>query len=311
MAMTEEEIVLVFSRLWWFFLTFPLRRARIRPTLDLLKCSLGARYFPVVVVYSWMRCFPQRLWWIEPRQNVHYGVIKGDVWYTTPDMLDHKYHRSYKMSFLAFEHLVSELTPFLRPTADMFVRSPVPVRKQISLVVYRLAQGLFCKAMDDLYGYGQFTLRKYTLIICKVLSPQDGLFRRYIHTPTGHRLTDTIRKFCDIIGLPNIVGAIDGTHIPLSCKPQRGLTPMPCNFFNRKKFHSVLLQAVCDSERFFWNVCARQPRGIHDAVQFAWSGLYAQLRRQNILADPILEIGGVEVRPYLLGDSAIIAVFIC
>ena len=110
--------------------------------------------------------------------------------------------------------------------------------------------------MGNLYGCGQFTIRKYTLIVCRVLSSQEGLFGRYIHTPTGHRLTDSIRKFRDITGLPNVMGAIDGTHIRLSCKPQRGLTLMPCDFFNRKFFYSVLLQVVCDLERYFWNLCA-------------------------------------------------------
>ena len=124
-------------------------------------------------------------------QNVHYDLIEGNEWHTTPDMLDCKYRKNYRMSFLAFEHLVSELTPFLRPTADMFVQPLVPITKQISLVVYWLAQGLSCKAIDDLYGCGQSIIKKYTLIICKVLSSQDGLLRRYIHAPTGHRLTDT------------------------------------------------------------------------------------------------------------------------
>ena len=71
-----------------------------------------------------------------------------------------------------------------------------------------------------------------------------------------------------------MVGAIDGIHIPLSSRPQRGLTPMLSDFFNRKKFHSVLLQAVCNSERFFWNVYAGQPGGVHDAGQFSWSKIY-------------------------------------
>ena len=103
----------------------------------------------------------------------------------------------------------------------MFVWPPVPVRKQVSLVVYRLAQGLSCKAMDNLYGCRQSTIRKYTIIVYKVLSSHEGLFGRYIHAPTGHRLTDTIRKFHDITGLLNVVGVIDGTQIPLLCKPQR------------------------------------------------------------------------------------------
>ena len=34
-------------------------------------------------------------------------------------------------------------------------------------------------------------------------------------------------------------------------KRLRGLTLMSCDFFNRKKFHSVSLQAVCDLKRFF------------------------------------------------------------
>jgi hypothetical protein len=66
-------------RLYGGFLTFPLRRACTRPTLDLMDCSVGAWYFSVVVVYFCIRHFPQRLWWIKLKQNVHYDIIVGDV----------------------------------------------------------------------------------------------------------------------------------------------------------------------------------------------------------------------------------------
>ena len=79
MATREKIIVLMFFAFMVMFLTFLLRRARIRPTLDLLECSVGTRYLSVVVVLSWMRRFPQRLCRIEPKQNVHYNVIEGDV----------------------------------------------------------------------------------------------------------------------------------------------------------------------------------------------------------------------------------------
>ena len=74
------------------------------------------------------------------------------------------------MSFMAFEHLVAELTPFLCPTTNMFVRPPIPIRKQVSLIIYRLVHGFFCKAMDNLYGCGESTIRKYISIVCSVLS---------------------------------------------------------------------------------------------------------------------------------------------
>lgn len=59
------------------------------------------------------------------------------------------------------------------------------------------------------------------------------LWRYYledIHTSTRHILVDIIHKFPVIVGFPNMVDAIDGTHIFLSSRPQRHLTPIPCVF---------------------------------------------------------------------------------
>ena len=104
--------------------------------------------------------------------------------------------------------------------------------------------------------------------------------------------------------MPNIVGAIDGTHIPLTCRPSLRHTPMPQDFFNRKKFHSIVLQGVCDTNRMFWNVCAGQPGGVHDAGQFVVSSLATQLSTRRILATPVIRLGGLDIRPYLIGDTA-------
>ena len=131
------------------------------------------------------------------------------------------------MSFLAFEQLVLQLTPFLQSLARYFVRAPIPIRKQVKLVIYRLACGHSCEKMNDLYRCGASTIRKYTDIVCGVLSSRDrGLFITYIHTPTGDRLYDIMERFRNFTGLPNICGAIDGTHIPLVRRRCNDLTPM-------------------------------------------------------------------------------------
>jgi hypothetical protein len=121
--------------------------------------------------------------------------------------------------------------------------------------VYRLAQGLSYKAMNNLYRCEKTTTRKYTLIVYGVISLHEGLFGRYIHAPIGHRLTDIIRKFHDITGLSNVVGVIDGTHTPLSCKPHKGLTPMFCNFFNTKKFQCIITSCVRFGKIFLEYLC--------------------------------------------------------
>ena len=130
-------------------------------------------------------------------------------------------------------------------TANIFVWIPISIRKQMSLIVYQLAHGFSCKAMNNLYCCRESIIRKYTLIVCKVLPCQDGLFSTYIHVPRRYRLVDTIWKFREITSLPNVVGAIDGIYIPLSSRPQRSLTSMPFDFFNRK-----------NSIKYSYNQCA-------------------------------------------------------
>ena len=160
-------------------------------------------------------------------------------------MLDKKYLDTFQMSFLAFEQLVLELTPFLQSHA----RASILIREQVKLVIYQLACGHSCKKMNDLYGCGASTIRKYTDLVCGILSSRDqGLFTTYIHTPTGDRLHDIIERLRNSKRLPNICGAIDGTHIPLAQQPRSDLTPIASDFFNRKKFHSVILQEICDMD---------------------------------------------------------------
>ena len=156
------------------------------------------------------------MWWVEPCQYIHHDVVEVDVWHTIPQMLDIRYWQTYRMDFLAFEALVYLLTSFLQPTAARFVRPPIPIRKQVRLVLYRLAHGISCARMHNLYRCGKSTICKYTMIVCKALgAAEHGLFFQFIYTPHGNRLQSIIESFRDI-GLPNIAGAIDGMHIPLT-----------------------------------------------------------------------------------------------
>ena len=46
MALVEKEFFLVFFAFMVIFLTFSIRKACVRPRLDLLDGSVGAKYFP-------------------------------------------------------------------------------------------------------------------------------------------------------------------------------------------------------------------------------------------------------------------------
>jgi hypothetical protein len=218
-------------------------------------------------------------------------------------MFDRKYLQSYRIIFLAFEYLLQELTPFICPFTIQFVTTPILLRKAVKMILYQLAHGISLERMNALYNVGAFIIKKYTYIVCDVLSNGDKLFSIYVHTPIRDRLLNIIEQFHDIIGMQQICGVIDGTHIPLNVKPNKRITSFTTYFYNRKCFHSIMFQVVCDCDMFFWNACIRQLGGMANGGQFKMSSLYCSFQLRQILQEPVVTIEGVHIQPYLLGNA--------
>lgn len=69
-------------------------------------------------------------------------------------------------------------------------------------------------------------------------------------------------------GIPQIVGVIDGTHLPIR-RPVRNQSL----YYNRKKYHSVNNQVVCDSYRRIIDASVCFPGSWHDGRMFRRSAL--------------------------------------
>lgn len=82
-----------------------------------------------------------------------------------------------------------------------------------------------------------------------------------------------------------VVGAIDGSHIPIIAPKTNH-----ASYVNRKGYHSILLQAVCDDKKFFIDCYAGEAGSVHDACLF---------RRSQISRTLVLPPEG-----HLLGDCA-------
>jgi hypothetical protein len=115
-----------------------------------------------------------------------------------------------------------------------------------------------------------------------------GIANTHIYMPTSEGELGNIKGgFYEIARFPNTVAAIDGTHIRIK-------TPSTDErlFVDRKKFHSINVQAVCDSRLKFLNIVAKWPGGTHDS--FIWN--------ESSLRD-LFENGTIS-DGWLLGDSA-------
>ncbi|KAM4693060.1 putative nuclease HARBI1 [Discoglossus pictus] len=74
-------------------------------------------------------------------------------------------------------------------------------------------------------------------------------------------------------GIPNVLGAIDCTHVALI--PPREQEAL---FRNRKHYHSINVQVVCDADMRIQNVVAGFPGSTHDAYINA-----AHARTRNVI----------------------------
>ncbi|XP_048775293.1 putative nuclease HARBI1 [Ostrea edulis] len=103
--------------------------------------------------------------------------------------------------------------------------------------------------------------------------------------------TGTIRKhqidFFAIAGFPGVVGAIDGTHVRIIAPSEHEV-----EYVNRKNFHSINVQIVCDASYKILDIVTSWPGATHDARILRESGLF-QLFQRRLLP----------VKCHLLGDS--------
>ena len=99
-------------------------------------------------------------------------------------------------------------------------------------------------------------------------------------------IAKNISYFQQIAGMPKVVGAVDGSHIPMIAPAYDEYA-----YVNRKQFHSINMQAICDANLVFQDVVARWPGSHHDSFILQSSSVYDRFEND--------EFGDC----WLLGDS--------
>lgn len=168
-------------------------------------------------------------------------------------------------------------------------RAPVELRKQILITIWMLANPECIRSVSDRFDISRSTCYEVYMRICTAIT--NNLADRFIHLPEGNDARNTIQKFEEQRGFPGILGAIDGSHIPIQA-PLKD----PEQYINRKSFHSVQLQVVCDMDMKFIDVFCGFPGSVHDARVFRNSPLFVDAERNRDLLFP--------GNSHLIGDAA-------
>ena len=78
-----------------------------------------------------------------------------------------------------------------------------------------------------------------------------------------------IKGFSEKSKVPNVVAAIDRSHIPIKVPKENHK-----DYFKRKHFYSYLVQEIVDSSRLFLYVATGCPRSLHDSRILRLSNVY-------------------------------------
>jgi len=81
-----------------------------------------------------------------------------------------------------------------------------------------------------------------------------------IKFPDGDERKEVVEGFKSTWGMIQCVGSIDGYHIPVM-PPASNHT----DYYNRKGWYSIILQAIVDHKYIIRDICVGWPRSVHDA----------------------------------------------
>ena len=175
------------------------------------------------------------------------------------------FKKRMRMNKETFMYVCQQVAPLVAKQ-NTSGRLAIPVETRVAIAISRLASGTCLGVLEDQYGIAKSTSHGIVLDFCNALKKKCR--NLYIRWPSLARLREISQKFQSLHGIPWIAGAIDGSHIPIISPSEHA-----ADYYNRKGFHSVLLQGVVDHSCCFWDYDIGWCGSIHDSKMFSKSQL--------------------------------------
>lgn len=114
------------------------------------------------------------------------------------------------------------------------------VEQQVMIALRFYASGSFLQVIGDTLGLDKSTVSRVVTAVTESLCRKTDDFIKW---PC---VEQTREDFYEIAGFPNVLGAVDGTHIRVQAPNSD-----EASFVNRKNFHSINVQGICDPQGIF------------------------------------------------------------
>lgn len=209
--------------------------------------------------------------------------------FTDQDWLD-----NFRMFKSTFDYLCSQLFFELSPNS-LAIRPSLSVEKKVAIAVFKLSSCSEYRVVGNLFGVHKSTVYTCVYQVCKAIN--TILKPMYITMPTIEEANLIAKSIKNKTGMEQIIGAIDGTHIPI-LPPTVGYR----DFINRKGWPSMVLQGFVDHQYIFRNITVKHPGSVHDATVFKDSSLYKN--NNKLIPKHSIHINNREIPLMIAGDPA-------
>ncbi|XP_069498857.1 putative nuclease HARBI1 [Ambystoma mexicanum] len=173
------------------------------------------------------------------------------------------------------------------------IHTAIPLLLTEVCVLHFLATDTYQHTVAQLHGMSQPC---FSCVLNQVL---DALLKHasaYISLPwTAQEVNYTKISFHVLAGMPNVIGALDCTHVELVVWHD-----MEVVYCNRKQYHSINVQMVCNESKMITHCCARYPGSTHDSMVLLNSMLPRYMERNAAQCNWLLGDAGYPLKPWLL-----------
>lgn len=190
-----------------------------------------------------------------------------------PEFPEEEFRKAFRMSRATFDMICDELNSVVAKE-DTMLRAAIPVRQRVAVCIWRLATGEPLRLVSKKFGLGISTCHKLVLEVCSAI--RTVLMPKYLQWPDEETLRRMKDEFESISGIPNVVGSMYTTHIPIIA-PKISVAA----YFNRrhternqKTSYSITVQGVVDPKGVFTDVCIGWPGSMPDDQVLEKSALY-------------------------------------
>ena len=248
-------------------------------------------------IQFFVNAYQNRRAWVFHRQFNEFDVYYDADLNTSKDLDPNYWIAHYRMGRETFEYVCRNVYDYI-VKEELNMRETIPVPKRVGIAIWWLANGGSYRSVGQTFGVSPSIVGRITKDFVGALV---HLRNEFISWPqTQEQCIRSVDTFKDLSPLPNLFGAIDGTHIEIMA-PENSTV----DFFDRKQRYSLGCQGICDGKLKFLSMSAGFPGSVHDSRILRNTWIFQTANEGNIMQTPVFQLNALNsIKPFLVGDAA-------